>query len=242
MLKTIGGRCIHETENGIKVYQNPIYRWLTLGSPALQTLINRRHLERPGLRYIDYLKIAACSKPGNVCLLGLGGAGIAHALAPYLGTSSLLAVEHDSHIIEVARDFFMSNSIKNMSVTHQDAEQFVQKTQEKFQHLIVDLYGAEAFPAHCNSAAFFESCKRLLVYEGVLAVNIANSSEHRPILHHIKAGFSLQTLLLPVKGTSNLIVLACKSPTIDPLLNLVKQNKALKKLTWDAQWGCVALF
>jgi spermidine synthase len=240
MLKITGGRCIHDAENGIKVYQNPFYRWLTFGSPAIQTLINRRHLERPGLSYINYLKIPLCARPGDSCLLGLGGAGIAHAVAPYIGTSSLLAVEHDAHVIKIANDFFMSNRLKNLAIVHQDAEKFVRETKTYFQHLIVDLYGAVAFPEHCNTPEFFESCRGLLDSEGVLAVNIANCSEHKPILEHIKSGFSSRTVLLPVKGTSNLIILACKGPTINPLLNLIKKNNALKKLTWDAQWGCVA--
>ena len=240
MLKITGGRCIHETENGIKVYQNPFYRWLTFGSPAIQTLINRRHLERPGLSYIHYLKIAICAKPGDGCLLGLGGAGIAHAVAPYIGDSPLLAVEHDAHVIKVADNFFMSNQLKNLTVLHQDAEKFVRETKTSFQHLIVDLYGADAFPNHCNTPAFFDSCRGLLDAEGVLAVNIANSSEHKPILEHIKSGFSSHTVLLPVKGTNNLIILACKGPTINLLLDLIIKNNRLKKLTWDAQWGCVA--
>jgi spermidine synthase len=240
MLKTIGGHCIYQTVSGIKVYQNILYRWLTMGSSALQTLIHRKHLERPGLRYIHHLKVAACEQPGDCCLLGLGGAGIAHALAPYMGASKLIAVENNVEIITIANDYFMSNCINNLLICHQDAGQFVQLSKESFQHVIVDLYGANEFPAHCNTPEFFANCRSLLRMGGILAVNIANGSEHWPILQCIQASFPLCTILLPVKGTANMVVLACNGLSVDPLLEILKKKKALKKLSWSAQWGCIA--
>jgi len=47
--KAYAGRCIyHDSSHDIhlQVHQNMLYRWLTLGSDAIQTLINRRIKQR----------------------------------------------------------------------------------------------------------------------------------------------------------------------------------------------------
>ena len=88
MWKTFAGRCIYASPNGAKVYQNLRYRWLTLGSDAIQTLLHRYQPQHFGLNYVNQLTFAAKHTPGDSCLLGLGGAGVAHALAPYLGSST----------------------------------------------------------------------------------------------------------------------------------------------------------
>lgn len=156
--KTLAGRCIHHGLNGTKVEQNMVYRWLTLGSDAIQTLINRRHPERSGLKYIQPLTMAARAAPGLSCLLGLGGAGVAHALTPWFSDSQLDTVESSLAVIEIAEAYFMTDQINHLNIIHQDAFLFVQHTEAQYQHVMVDLFNAHAFPEHCNNADFFKHC------------------------------------------------------------------------------------
>ena len=238
--KTIAGRCIHHGTHGSRVYQNMTYRWLTLGSNALQTLIHRRHPERAGLAYIRPLTLAATALPGASCLLGLGGANIAHTLAPIMGDAGFTAVESSQEVIGIASSFFMTTQLKHLTIIHQDAHLFVQHHEEQYQHLMIDLFDAHSFPAHCNTADFFEACRRCLLPGGVLAVNLANLNEQWPILQLIRQHFPQCTVLIPVRGTANLVVLAYNGPKITPLLDALKQDRRLKKLIWCATWGCVA--
>ena len=240
MWKTFAGHCIYTSPNGAKVHQNYMYRWLTLGGDALHTLINRRHPEKPELGYIHQLGFAVREQPADCCLLGLGGAGIVHALAPYLKRSNILAVENNADIIEIANVYFKADSCKNLSVIYQDADRFVKDCEARYQHLIIDLFDSHSFPATCNTYDFFAHCHRMLLPDGILAVNLTHLQEQWPVFKHIRENFSERTVLLPVKGAANVVVLACKSPSVAPLLDILKTSRRLKELSWDALWGCVA--
>lgn len=239
--KTRFGRCIHQTED-IKVYQNAAYRWLTFSSRAIQTLINRRHPERMELSYLHALSYMPRKTPGPTCVLGLGGGGIAHALAPILKTTPLVAVEHNQAIISLGDTFFMTHTLQNLEVLHLDANDFVKQSSARYQHLLIDLFNDKAFPEHCNTRTFFESCKERLLPGGVLAVNLASLNDQRPILEHIRECFPNKTVLLPIRKTTNLVILAFHGDSINPLLNQLQQDKALKNLTWSPVWGHIAVF
>lgn len=240
MLKTRFGHCIYKAESNLFVYQNPLYRWLTFGSCAIQTIINRRNPARIALNYIPAMTLTTGLYPGDCCLLGLGGAGVAHALSPHLKNYTLTAIESSELVIDIANHYFMAEKIPNLNVIHQDASQFVKKSTRLFQHIFVDLFDSHAFPSSCNNEAFFAHCKTLLKPEGILAVNIANIEEQKPILQFIKNVFSFSWILLPVPKTSNVIILAYHQESIMPLLTQLKQHRMLKQLIWDEQYGYVA--
>ena len=239
--KTKAGRCIYQTTSGINVYQNYIYRWLTLNSNVLQTLICRHQPTKPALNYIKQLIVAVTQQPADCCILGLGGGAVVHALSPYLPKISLVAVESNAEVIAIAKNYFMINNLENLTVIHQDAQLFLQQSNRQYQHLLVDLFDAYSFPAHCNNHPFFATCKRLLLPGGVLAVNLANLHEQWPVFEHIRSNFNHCTIALPVKGTANMVILASNEGSITPLLDRLKRSQQVKKLTWNAKWGCVAL-
>lgn len=240
MWKTFARHCIYQSPTGIRVFQNPLFRWLQFESRAIQTLINRYFPHRPGLSYIKTLIFAVRLQPAQCCMLGLGGGGAAHALSPLLSPDKLLIVENNDEVIDIASRFFMINQLDNLSIVHQDANSFVYQCTHQFQHLLVDLFDANAFPSHCNNEAFFAQCKRLLKPEGILAVNLANRHEQWPLFQLIQQQFHLSTLALPVLDSPNMIILAQNSNSITPFLEFLKKNKHLRQLTWNNKWGNVA--
>ena len=238
--KTFAGRCIHRGLFDAKVYQNRVYRWLTLGSDALQTVINRRHPERSVLQYVQPLILAAKISPGESCLLGLGGAGAAHALAPYLKGFKLDVVEQSLDVIEIAHTYFMTSRITPLRVIHEEALYFLQHTSSRYQHIMTDLFNADSFPEQCNSADFFECCRKALLPGGVLAVNLANAKEQWPIFNLMRVHFQHCTIVMPVKGTANMVVLAYNGTSMNPILSVLKKSSKLKHLAWDPHWGYMA--
>lgn len=237
--KTFAGRCIYNGSEGIRVYENFLYRWLRFDSKALQTLINRYFPARPELNYIKPLMVMAKQKPGNCCILGLGGAGVVHALAFPLHNYRITVVENNAEVIAVAARFFMSGKFTNVEIIHQDAEQFVQQTPAKFSHVLVDLFNADNFPENCNNEAFFARCRGLLTDDGTLAVNLANSFEQKPIFNLIRQQFCRNTIVLPVKKSANIIILASNHQRSSELADFLMQDKLLKKLSWHSEWGYV---
>lgn len=240
MWKTFAGHRLYQGLQEVQVHQNLVYRWLTFDSTAIQTIINRHAPERSALNYIPALTLAARALPANSCLLGLGGAGVAHALLPHFGVFRLDAVESSQEVIDIAHNYFMAGKLDNLGIIHQDAQQFVQTSLSCYQHLMVDLFNAHSFPEHCNNETFIMQCKRILLPGGILAINLANLHEQWPIFNLVRKQFPHNTIAIPVKGTANMVVLAYNAPSINPLIELLKKNPLLKKLAWDSRWGCFA--
>ncbi|MCX7117229.1 MAG: fused MFS/spermidine synthase [Legionellales bacterium] len=239
MRKTILGHCIYETSQGTKVLQNPLYRWLTLGSPAIQTLINRRHPERAEMKYLHHLSLSVRANPADCLLLGLGGAGIAHALKPFLSQLTLHAVEESSEIIDIAQSYFMSNTLPHLSIIHEDALTYVLQCKRQYQHVMVDLFDAHTLPKQCMTHEFFEHCTKILKPQGIIAVNLANRHEQMPVLLQLREHFKQSIVSMPVKGSANMVIIASKDPSVNGLLDLLRRDN-LKTLYWDPLWGCIA--
>lgn len=234
MWKTKLRRCIYTSPSGFKVYQNLVYRWLTFGSSAIQTLINRLYPHKPALSYLPALTLMARHYPGATCVLGLGGAGIAFLLDPM----PLTIIEKNEEVIDIAKRFFGIEALKGLRVIQDHAKIYMQHTAECYTHLIVDLYDAHHFPKDCADEEFFSLCKKRLSEEGILAVNLANRKEQEIIFQFIKNQFP-HTLVIPVKKSANLVILASKSDSKESFLNKINTTRELKKIMWVNYWGCV---
>lgn len=239
MWKILINRCIYTSPSGIKVYQNHFYRWLTLNSTAIQTLINRRHPEKPVTTYVPAMLLPVKHDPGSVCLLGLGGGAVLHAIIPHLPEISIHAVELSQEIIEIAHQFFDIKCSPNITITHQEARDFVSTSNLQYKHLLVDLFDAHHYPAQCNTYEFFKNCRRILSNDGIMALNLANLHEQSPILNLIRKVFEQRTICIPVRRSANMVVLASNHISVAPLLDLVKRNRSVKKFEWHPKWGYI---
>lgn len=240
MWKTLIGRCIYKSDSNIKIHQNIFYRWLTINSDDYQTVLNRKNPETPALGYLIPLTLPVLIKPDTCCLLGLGGGAIPHLLSGFLGKIPLVAVESNSEIITLSKQYFGVDKIKNLIVIHNDAKNFVIDHQNQYQYILVDLFTESSFPDECNNYEFFQNCKKLLNTNGVLGVNVATSHENWEIFKHIRTVFHLNTIVFPIKNSINTVILACNADSVLPLLDLIKNNWRIKKISWDDKWGLVA--
>lgn len=239
MWKTLFGHRIYSGKNA-HVYDNGIFRWLTLGSSALQTVLYKRNPQKAGLYYIDPLIIAARLLPSACCLLGLGGGGVVHSLIPFLTDNKLICVEYDEEIITIATRYFQISPQPALTIVHQDACSYLKNCQHQFGHLLVDLFDANHFPASCYHADFFIDCQKSLTNDGLLAVNLANIHEQKPIFDWIHQQFNGATLTIPVKGCANMVIFAGSKQRIGDLIAKLTQSNQLSRLNWDSQWGKVA--
>ncbi|MGQ3889049.1 spermidine synthase [Legionella sp. CNM-1927-20] len=237
--QTLAGRCIYRSDH-IRVYDNYFFRWLKFNSNAFQSLINKLTPSRPALNYVKALTFAARQRPGNCCMLGLGGAGVAHALAPLLQSYTLTAVEMNSEVIDVARRYFMLERLTNLTVIQEEASAFMAHCQQTFRHLLIDIADANDFPASCKNKDFFLNCQRILSSQGILAINIANAYEHQFIFTMLKHQFASSIITLPVKRCVNIIFMATHKDNFNSLLGYFNQSNEVKQLVWDQKWGYIA--
>lgn len=238
MLKTKFGKCIYESPSGYKVYQNFFYRWLTLDSTALQTVINRRHPQKPELHYLPGLTLMARQYPGPSCLLGLGGAGIPLMLSIEQPPPPLVVIDKSDEIIDIAKRFFISEELQNLTIIHADAMDYVAQTDVAYKHLMIDLYNANIFPPECNNELFFSSCQRIIAQDGFLALNLANIKEQRPLYQLVKKFFK-HTLVVPIKKSANMVIIASNDGSKKHFLHQAGKSGELKQIMWVESWDYV---
>ncbi len=239
MWKTKFKRCIYTSPSGYQVYQNFIYRWLTLGSRALQTVINRRRPQKPVLYYLPALSLMTRKYPGDCCLLGLGGAGIPHLLSN--SSHQITAIESSEEVIQIAKQFFMLDCIPNLKVIHENAINYLQTNTIQYPHIIVDLYDANHFPSECASEVFFIACKNRLTPDGFISFNLANVKEQRALYELIKKQFKM-TIVIPIKRSANIVIIAAQGEDNDQFIKKIEETNELAKIAWVESWGLVGSY
>ena len=239
--RTKFGRCIYVSPSGYKVYQNFFYRWLTLGSNALQTVINRYNPKKPVLYYIPVLTLMARKLPGSSCLLGLGGASVAQLLTSEIPGHSIVTVDSSEEVIQIAKQFFMVDRIPCLTIVHQNANDYIRECNTTYNHLMVDLYDANNFPAECNNDEFFIHAKNKLKENGFLAVNLANYKEQWPIFEMIKKQFK-NTLVIPVKKSANIVIIASAQGDKETFIKQMQSYPEIKRIVWMDSWGYVGKY
>jgi spermidine synthase len=232
-------RQIYE-EAGVYVFENWRYRWLAFDSMTIQTLIHRRHPERIELNYIEAMILPARLKPGPTCVLGLGGAGVMHALSPFYEQQICFAIEHNPAVIRAAHQCFFLDRLKFLSIQHADAYSYLQHQHRKFDHLLVDIFNAKTFPEHCNTLTFIQHCQNSLNAQGVLAVNFADFHAQAKLVDALKQCFAHQLLFITLPRTSNIVALCFSPGNLQPFLTQLRIHKKLRALSWQKNWGYVA--
>ncbi len=223
------------------MHENFFFRWLTFDDCTLQTILYKNNPELYGLYYIKPLTSAVVLAPGNCCLLGLGGAGVAHYLAQKISSYTIDAVEINPVVVDYAQQFFTTDILSNLNIYCQNANIFVRHHEEKkYHHVLVDLSVRECMPADCYTANFFMNCKNLLKHNGVLAVNIAAANQQMQIFKWISALFGSQaTITVNVRYSANIILLASTKKSINAIIaNAPKHYQA----RWDSQLGLILTY
>lgn len=234
--KLVAGRCIYQSPSQIKVFDNGLFRWLTFGKTDIQTLIYKKKPHLQGLDYIPLFTAMAIAQPGSTCLLGLGGGGVLHRIRAQIGDAAPIeVVELNPEVIGIAYQYFKLQTLAAITVISENATHYIQSCNKLYAHLLVDLFGAEQFPNDCLTIDFFSQCKRCLLPKGILAINLANRREHQTVFHWIRQLFGTTTLVLPVKKSNNLIILAFNQAANEFIAEL-KTTQLFTKIVWDANW------
>ena len=124
---------------------------------------------KKGLRFIGFERIR---KFENVLVLGVAGGSVIKTLREEIKfCGKITGVELDQNVLELANRFFGLNQIKNLILVNEDAFEFVLKTKEKYDLIIIDIFQDTVMPNFLFEDFFIERINFLLKINGFILFN-----------------------------------------------------------------------
>lgn len=124
---------------------------------------------RKGLKYIGFERI---KKFNSVLVLGVAGGSVIRTLVDeikYKGT--ITGVEIDEEIIKLAKDYFKLDKIKNLELVQDDAFEYVLKTKQKYDLIVIDIFQDTTMPNFLFEDFFINRIHFLLNLDGFILFN-----------------------------------------------------------------------
>ena len=140
---------------------------------------------RRGLQAIGFKNI---KDSNSILVLGIAGGSVIKTLVNEIDfKGEITGVEIDPEIISLANKYFKLNEIHNLTIIIEDANQFVQKTNQSFDLIIIDIFQDNSMPEFLFETVFIENTKSLLIPGGYLLFNTmihTKSDQERNKLYH----------------------------------------------------------
>ena len=124
---------------------------------------------RKGLLYIGYERIKGFDK---ILVLGVAGGSVIKTLSEEIGfKGSITGVEIDPVVIDIANSYFELDKISNLKLINDDAFEFVLKTKEKYDLIIIDIFKDTEMPNFLFEDFFINRVNFLLQVNGFILFN-----------------------------------------------------------------------
>jgi spermidine synthase len=133
---------------------------------------------RLGLKNIGYDKIVPME---HILVLGVAGGSVIKTLVDEIKfQGKITGVELDSEIIKVANTYFKLDEVKNLEIIIDDAFEFVLKTKNKYDLIIIDIFQDTTMPNFLFETFFTNRVCFLLKNNGFILFNtmLLNESQN----------------------------------------------------------------
>lgn len=98
----------------------------------------------------------------NILVLGMGAGSVISLLRnKYRIEAPITAIEKDGVVIDLAKKYFNINNFQNLNIVHDDAFQFVAKSQNKYDLIIIDLSIESIVPEKFASLEFLANLQKI---------------------------------------------------------------------------------
>jgi len=122
-----------------------------------------------GLKTIGFNKIVEMD---HILVLGVAGGSVIKTLVDEIKfNGKITGVEIDSDIIEIANKYFKLDEINQLQIIIDDAFEFVLKTKEKYDLIIIDVFQDTTMPNFLYERFFIDQICFLLQSKGVVLFN-----------------------------------------------------------------------
>lgn len=124
---------------------------------------------RKGLKTIGFAEVAQMQ---NILVLGVAGGSVIKTLVNEINCKGkITGVEIDADVIKMANDYFGLDQIPNLEIVIDDAFEFVLKTKEKYDLIVIDIFQDTVMPNFLFEKFFVNRIGFLLRPNGVLLFN-----------------------------------------------------------------------
>ena len=124
---------------------------------------------KKGLKYIGYERIQNFQ---SILVLGVAGGSVIETLKKEVKfEGKITGVEIDADVIELATKYFGLGNYKNVSIINDDAFEFVLKTKEKYDLIIIDIFQDTTMPNFLFEDFFINRINFLLNINGFILFN-----------------------------------------------------------------------
>ena len=165
---------------------------------------------RYGLRNIGYDKIL---KMDHILLLGVAGGSVIKTLVDEIEyKGKITGVEIDSEIIQIANQYFDLDKIKQLEIIIDDAFEFVLKTKNKYDLIIIDIFEDIKMPNFLFESFFSERICFLLKNHGFVLFNTmildeAHNVRNRKYISEIDSNLYTSKMLPRIEVHNELIII-----------------------------------
>lgn len=219
-MDTTHGEILHRGErNGelIEVIENGDSRSLFFASSFLQSRISLDCPARLQLSYTRYmlLGLPALQSIGNILVIGIGAGSLVHFCHHHFPESDIEAVDNSSHVIGLARGYFMLPENDRVRIHCSDGLAYLEQQagRKRFDLILVDAFDHRGMAETIYTRSFFELCMHALTPEGMISCNLWSGEKRRldDIRDGISACFAGQ-IFLSVPNRGNVVILAFRQP------------------------------
>ena len=124
---------------------------------------------RKGLKHIGFSRV---KKMQHILVLGVAGGSVIKTLVDEIDyKGKITGVEIDAEIIGIANAYFGLDKIQNVEIVIDDAFEFVLKTKEKYDLIIVDIFQDTTMPNFLFEHFFTDRLHFLLNSKGFILFN-----------------------------------------------------------------------
>ncbi len=124
---------------------------------------------KKGLKYIGYERINTFE---NILILGVAGGSVIETIKNDIKfKGKITGVEIDATAIEIANKYFGLNNYKNVEIIIEDAFEFVLKTKEKYDLIVIDIFQDTTMPNFLFEDFFINRINFLLKVNGFILFN-----------------------------------------------------------------------
>lgn len=124
---------------------------------------------RKGLKFIGFEKVKAMN---NILVLGVAGGSVIKTLVNEIHfEGKITGVEIDKAIIDIANEYFHLDEIQNLEIVIEDAFEFVLKTKDKYDLIIIDIFQDTTMPNFLFEKYFTDRLCLILQSKGFILFN-----------------------------------------------------------------------